>query len=246
MTRTLILIYGVVSYLFFFVTFCYAIGFVEELGVPKAINDGTPEAVGRSAVINVLLLSLFAIQHTIMARPAFKRWWCGFVPRAAERSTFVLLATAALALMMWQWRPMPEVVWDVKTPILRTLLLGVSLGGWLQVLYATFVIDHFDLFGLRQVWFHYRGLEYHHPPFSERSIYRLVRHPLMLGFIIAFWAAPTMTQGRLLFAVVTTAYILVAIRIEERDLLVLLGEPSRNYRRRTPALIPLGRRTPAS
>lgn len=238
MARGLILVYGVVSYAFFFVTFCYAIGFVENLVVPKGINDGTVESPVRSAIINVLLLGLFAVQHTIMARPAFKTWWCRAVPRPMERATFVLVATAILALMMWQWRPLPEVVWQVQMPLLRSIMLGISLGGWLLVLYATFVIDHFDLFGLRQVWLHYRGIEYHHPPFAERSVYRIVRHPLMLGFIVAFWALPTMTQGGLLFAVVTTAYILVAVKIEERDLVALLGEPYSDYRRRTPALIP--------
>lgn len=245
MSRALILVYGVVSYLFFFVTFCYAIGFVEGLAVPKAINDGAPGAVGAAVLINVLLLGLFALQHTIMARPAFKTWWCRFVPRAVERSTFVLLATAILAMMMWQWRPLPTVVWEVHDPIGRGLLLGLSLGGWLLVLYATFVIDHFDLFGLRQVWLHFRGVSYHHPPFSERSVYRFVRHPLMVGFIVAFWAAPTMTEGRLLFAAVTTAYILVAIRIEERDLVAIIGEPYLEYRRRTPALIPIPSRSRA-
>jgi len=238
MVRALILVYGVISYAFFFVTFCYAIGFVDGLVVPKNINDGiTGELVG-SSIVNVVLLSLFAVQHTIMARPAFKTWWCRFVPRPMERSTFVLLATALLALMMWQWRPLPKVVWEAPAPVLSSILLGVSLYGWLLVLYATFVIDHFDLFGLRQVWLHFRGAEYHHPPFAERSVYKLIRHPLMLGFIIAFWAAPTMTQGRLLFAIVTTAYILVGVKIEERDLVAIIGEPYKDYRRRTPGLIP--------
>jgi protein-S-isoprenylcysteine O-methyltransferase Ste14 len=205
MARGLILVYGVISYVFFFATFCYAIGFVENLIVPKGINDGTAEAAFRSSIINVLLLGLFGVQHTIMARPAFKTWWCRVVPRPMERSTFVLVASAILALMMWQWRPLPEVVWDVQMPALRSILLGLSLGGWLLVLYATFVIDHFDLFGLRQVWLHVRGVEYHHPPFAERSVYKIIRHPLMLGFIVAFWAPPTMTQGSLLFAIVTTA-----------------------------------------
>jgi protein-S-isoprenylcysteine O-methyltransferase Ste14 len=242
MSRALILVYGIVSYLFFLVTFCYAIGFVEGVVVPKGIDDAFSGTSGPSALVNVVLLGLFAVQHTIMARPAFKRWWCGIIPRPAERSTFVLLASAILVLMMWQWRPLPAVVWDVQTLKARSLLLGVSLAGWLLVLYATFVIDHFDLFGLKQVWTHFRGIEYHHPPFSERSVYRFVRHPLMAGFIVAFWAAPTMTQGRLLFAAVTTAYILVAIRIEESDLVAMLGQPYMDYRRRTPALIPIPRR----
>lgn len=237
-----ILVYGAVAYLFFFLTFCYAIGFVENAVVPKGINDGAVEATATSMVANVLLLSLFALQHSIMARPSFKAWWCKRIPPAAERSTFVLLASAILALIIWQWRAMPQVVWEVSVPAVRSFLHAVSLGGWLLVLYATFVIDHFDLFGLRQVWLHYRGVAYQHPPFMERSIYRFIRHPIMAGFIVAFWAAPTMTQGRLLFAVVTTAYILVAIQIEERDLIGFLGDSYRDYRRRTPALIPIGRR----
>jgi protein-S-isoprenylcysteine O-methyltransferase Ste14 len=233
------LLYGVVSYLFFFVTFCYAIGFVEGRVVPKGIDDGAVVPTQRAVLVNVLLLGLFGVQHSIMARPRFKDWWCKFVPRPIERSTFVLLATAILALMMWQWRPLPNVVWHVSTPALRGLIYAISLGGWLLVLYATFVIDHFDLFGLRQVWLYYRGIEYRHPAFMERSVYKIVRHPLMAGFIVAFWTAPTMTQGRLLFAIVTTAYILVAIQIEERDLATILGDAYRDYRRRTPMLIPI-------
>lgn len=234
----LTLIYGAVCYALFLVVFCYAMGFVEGVVVPKGIDDGLVVDTPRAILVNALLLAMFAIQHTIMARPAFKTWWCRTVPRPIERSTFVLVASALLALMMWQWRPMPGLVWHVDTPWLRGALWGVSIGGWALVLYATFVIDHFDLFGLRQVWLHFRGVEYHHPPFAERSIYKLVRHPLMLGFVIAFWAAPSMSAGRLLFAVVTTAYIFVAVRIEERDLARLLGEPYRDYCKRTPRLIP--------
>ncbi len=246
MPRTAALIYGVVAYLFFLVTFCYAIGFVENMVVPKGIDDGAVVSAQRAILVNVVLLGLFGIQHSVMARPQFKEWWCRFVPRPIERSTFVLFATAILALLMWQWRPMPTIVWEVQTPALRGVLYGMSFGGWILVLYATFVIDHFDLFGLRQVWFYYRWIEYRPPPFMERSVYRVVRHPLMVGFIVAFWSAPTMTQGHLLFAIVTTAYILVAIQIEERDLVALLGEAYRDYRRRTPMLIPIGRARRAS
>jgi methanethiol S-methyltransferase len=243
MTRYLILFYGVLCYLFFFVTFCYLIGFVENIGVPKGIDDGSVTA-GRLPwwLVDILLLSLFAVQHTIMARPAFKDWWTRYIPKPIERSTFVLFATATLVLLAWLWRPSTVIVWDVQNPLLRNLILGLSLAGWLLVLYATFVIDHFDLFGLRQVWDHFRGRDYCHPGFAERSVYRVVRHPLMAGFIVAFWAAPTMTQGRLLFAAIATAYILIAIRIEERDLVRLLGDAYVDYRRRTPALIPFPRR----
>jgi protein-S-isoprenylcysteine O-methyltransferase Ste14 len=238
----------VVCYLFFFVTFCYLIGFVEDMVVPKGINSGVSEPEGMPWwLVDVLLLSLFAIQHTIMARPAFKEWLTRYIPNAIERSTFVLLATATLALTAWLWRPSTVIVWNVQNALLRNLIIAISLAGWLLVLYATFVIDHFDLFGLRQVWDHFRGREYRHPGFAERSVYRIIRHPLMAGFIVAFWAAPTMTQGRLLFAAVATAYILVAIRIEERDLVRLLGDTYADYRRRTPALIPFsrGRRKPS-
>ena len=241
MARTLTLAYGLVVYLFFFVTFCYAIGFVGNFVVPKGIDQGAADASTNAVLINVALLSLFALQHTIMARPRFKQWWCRIVPTPVERSTFVLLASAILALLMWQWRPMPGVIWELSGSA-RGVVLGVSLSGWLLVLYATFVIDHFDLFGLRQVWLHWRGTEYKHPPYMERSVYRFIRHPIMAGFIVAFWAAPTMSQGRLLFAVVTTAYILVAIRIEERDLVGFLGDVYRDYQRRTPMLIPFPRR----
>lgn len=232
------LVYGVLVYVFFFITFCYSIGFVEGIGVPKGINDGAVASFGVALITNVALLGLFGLQHSAMARPQFKEWWCTFVPRPAERSTFVLLATAILALLMWQWRPMPGVIWDFKIAVVRTLLYTISLGGWLLVLYATFVIDHFDLFGLRQTWLSFKNIEYKHPQFMARSVYRVIRHPIMAGFIIAFWAAPTMTVGRLLFAAVSTAYILVAIQLEERDLNRMLGDDYREYRRHTPMLVP--------
>ena len=173
-----------------------------------------------------------------MARPRFKTWWTRFVSPPIERSTFVLLASLLLALMMWQWRPLPSIVWDIEQPTVRAVLAGVPFVGWLLVLYSTFLIDHFDLFGLRQVFLYLRGRTYAHPPFVERSIYKLIRHPLMLGFIVAFWATPTMTKGHLLFAIVTTGYILVGISLEERDLLGILGEDYRRYRMRMPMLVP--------
>jgi len=239
MSRVLTLFYGVVAYAFFFLTFCYAIGFVENRVVLKGIDDGPIGPTQTAILVDVILLGLFGIQHSIMARPAFKNVFCRIVPRPAERSTFVLLATAILALLMWQWRPLPAPVWTVHAEPLRWLLYAISLGGWLLVLYATFVIDHFDLFGLRQVWLHYRGVEYHHPPFMVKGIYHWIRHPIMAGFIVAFWAAPTMSQGRLLFAVVSTAYILVAIQLEERDLAAILGKDYLDYRRKTPMLVPI-------
>jgi protein-S-isoprenylcysteine O-methyltransferase Ste14 len=238
MGRIVTFLYGLAAYGVFFGTFVYAIGFVENVVVPKSVDSGLDVPGGQAIVVNILLLGLFGLQHSVMARPRFKRWWTRFVPPAVERSTFVLLASLLLALMMWQWRPMPSIVWHIAPAVVRAVLIGLSFAGWALVLYGTFVIDHFDLFGLRQVFLHLRGIEYTHPPFVERSVYKFIRHPLMLGFIIAFWAAPTMTQGRLLFAAVATGYILVGIRLEERDLLAILGEDYRLYRMRTPMLLP--------
>jgi len=239
MQRTVIFIYGLVCYLFFFATFYYAIGFVTGLVVPKAINDGTPGPAWQAVLINVAFLSLFAIQHTIMARPGFKRWWTQIIPPPMERSTFVLVATAILAAMMYFWRPIPDVIWNVEQPVVRGLLTAISLLGFAIVLYASFLIDHFDLFGLRQVILHLRGREYTQRPFMERSLYRIVRHPLMLGFLIAFWVTPTMTLGHLLFAGVTTGYILFGTWIEERDLVKQHGEAYLSYRRRVRGLVPI-------
>ena len=238
MNRTVAFVYGLAAYAVFLVTFLYAIGFVENVVVPKSVDSGLDGPGGQALVVNILLLGLFGLQHSVMARPQFKRWWTRSVPPAVERSTFVLLASLLLGLMMWQWRPMSSIVWHMGQSVGRAALIALSYGGWLLVLYGTFIIDHFDLFGLRQVFLHLRGIPYTQPPFVERSVYKLIRHPLMLGFIIAFWAAPTMTQGRLLFAVVATAYILVGIRLEERDLLAMLGEDYRLYRMRTPMLLP--------
>jgi protein-S-isoprenylcysteine O-methyltransferase Ste14 len=238
MTRTLFLVYGLLAYLLFFVAFVYAIGFVAGVGVPKGVNDGTIVLVSRAILIDLLLLSLFAVQHNVMARPRFKEWWTRFVPRPIERATFVAASSLLLLLLYWQWRPLPEIVWQVDNIVGRGVLWALYFLGWAIVLYSSFVIDHFELFGLKQVWLHLRGQESATAPFSERSLYRWVRHPLMFGFILAFWSAPTMTLGRLLFAVVTTVWILIAIQIEERDLESFLGAPYRHYRQRTPMLLP--------
>jgi protein-S-isoprenylcysteine O-methyltransferase Ste14 len=238
MGRAAALLYGVAAYALFLVAFLYAIGFLAGFGVPKAINDGPAGPAGTAVLVNVLLLGLFAVQHTIMARPAFKDWWTKFVPRPIERSTFVLAASGCLLLLFWLWRPLPGVVWRVDNVAGRLLLVALSMAGWGLVLYSSFLIDHFDLFGLRQVVLHARRMEYHHHPFVERSLYRFIRHPLMAGFIIAFWATPDMTAGHLLFAGVSTAYILFGITIEERDLGKFLGDDYAAYRRRTPMLIP--------
>jgi len=243
MSRIACFVYGVFAYLLFLVSFLYAVGFVESWIVPKAINDGAPGPVGQAVLIDALLLGAFAVQHTIMARPGFKRWFTKIVPVAIERSTFVLAASALLCLMFWQWRPLPELVWHVEQPTIRALLVGLSVVGWGIVLYGTFIIDHFDLFGLRQVYCHLRGIPYRHSPFVERSLYRVIRHPLMAGFIIAFWATPDMTHGHLLFAVMTTGYVLFGIRLEEHDLAAHSGDDYARYRARTSMLLPLpGRR----
>jgi len=184
------------------------------------------------------LLGLFAVQHAVMARPAFKVWWTRIVPEAAERSTFVLATCVVLGLMVWQWRPIEGTIWLIEQPIASGILRALSFLGWGLVLFSSFLIDHFDLFGLRQVWLYFRGKEYTQHPFVERSLYHIVRHPLMLGFLIAFWATPNMTGGHLVFALLTTGYILIGTRIEERDLVKILGDDYIEYRARTPGLIP--------
>lgn len=243
MERVLVLLFGIVCYVIFLGAFLYQIGFVGNLLVSKAIDDGVVIAPLHAAGIDVVLLSLFAIQHTIMARIAFKQWWMTIIPQPIERSVYVLLSSLLLLLMNWQWRPMPEVVWHVENPIGRLLLYAISFAGWGLVLYATFLINHFDLFGLRQVWLHYRGRDYSPVRFKETMLYRWVRHPLMLGFIVAFWATPDMTQGHLLFAIVTTAYILVAIQIEERTLTAIHGDEYQRYQARVSMIVPMPPKT---
>ena len=230
--------YGLAAYLVFFFTFLYAIGFVTGLGVPKTIDTGTIVPLGEALVVNVLLMSLFAVQHSVMARRQFKEWWTQFVPATVERSTYVLLASCALILLFWQWRPIPTVVWEVADPKLAMTIIGVSLVGWLLVLASTFMINHFELFGVHQVVNNLSGRPVVAPHFKTPALYKLVRHPIYLGFIIAFWAAPVMTVGHLLFAAVTTAYIFVGIALEERDLVKLFGDEYIRYRQRVSTLIP--------
>lgn len=238
MNRILTISYGAVSYLIFLAAFLYAIGFVGNILVPRSVDAGVTAPIGEAVVINVLLLGLFAVQHSVMARPAFKRWWTRFVPQTIERSTYVLLASLLLFLLYWQWRTISAVVWDVTWLPGRVGLWVLFWVGWATVLAATFMINHFDLFGLRQVYLSWRGKSYTDIGFRVSLLYRVVRHPLMLSFIIAFWATPKMTMGHLLFAVATTGYILIALQLEERDLTAALGDRYREYCRRVPMLIP--------
>lgn len=242
MGRVLAFVYGVVSYLVFFVTFLYAIGFVGNWLVPKSIDSGNPAPFGQALLINLLLLGLFALQHSLMARPGFKRWWTQFVPKPIERSTYVLLASLALIILFWQWRPMPDTLWNTGNSIARYALWALFLVGWLTVLVGTSLINHFDLFGLRQVYLYQQGREYTEVGFRTPFLYKVVRHPIMLGFIIAFWATPSMSFGHFLFAVGTTAFILIAIQLEERDIVSVHGATYEDYRRRVFAFLPIPKR----
>jgi protein-S-isoprenylcysteine O-methyltransferase Ste14 len=235
--------YGVVAYAIGVGSLVYFVGFLANAVVPKGIDSGTVYPTDMAIIMNTVLLLLLPAQHSIMARPAFKKWWTRFVPVAIERSTFVLVTGLLVWLLFWQWRPLPVLVWNVELPAVRGILTAIYLSAWGVVFGSSFLIDHFDLFGLRQVYFSLIGQDYRPPVFVERLFYKWVRHPLMAGFIVTFWAAPTMSQGRLLFAVVMTAYIFVGITLEERDLLAHHGEDYAAYRRRTPKLLPLKRRT---
>ena len=238
MGKFIAFLYGLAAYLIFFVTFLYAIGFVEGLLVPKSIDTGPAAPLLEALIVDLLLLSVFAIQHSVMARRQFKQWWTQYVPQSVERSTYVLFSSLAPILLFWQWRPIPAVVWQIANPAVANAVIGLSLVGWLIVLTSTFLINHFELFGLHQVANNLAGRPMPPPTFKTPMLYKLVRHPIYLGFIIAFWAAPTMTVGHLLFAAVTTAYIFVGIFLEEHDMIELFGDEYRRYRERVSMLVP--------
>jgi methanethiol S-methyltransferase len=242
MERMAIFVFGAVAYLVFFGTFLYAIGFTAGMAVPKGIDDGTTVPGIEALIVNLLLLSVFAVQHSVMARKPFKRWWTQFVPHTVERSVYVLLASLALILLFWQWRPMPATVWQVADPAAAAALIALSFAGWLLVLTSSFLINHFELFGLHQVVINLTGRHTPEPRFRTPVLYKLVRHPIYLGFIIAFWATPVMTVGHLLFAAVTTAYVFVGIFLEERDLVAQFGEQYERYRAQVGMLIPFRRK----
>jgi methanethiol S-methyltransferase len=245
MKKLISLLYGVVCYLAFIGTILYAIGFAGNLFVPKTIDSQPQVALPTAIFINTSLLLLFAVQHSVMARPAFKSWWTTIVPEHLERSTYVLLASLCLMLLMWQWQPIGGVVWSVENAAAKNILLVLYIIGWAIVFASTFLIDHFDLFGLRQVWLYAIGWRYTQLPFRTPVFYRMVRHPLYFGFLVAFWSTPLMTVAHLLFAVLTTGYIFTAIRFEERDLMEGFGEKYGSYRKFVPMIVPFTKRRPS-
>jgi methanethiol S-methyltransferase len=241
-SRLTTLSYGAFCYAVFFATFLYAIGFIGNVLVPKSMDSGRMGSLPEALAVDMALLALFAIQHSVMARPWFKRAWTAIVPQAAERSTYVLFSSLCLALLFWQWRPIGGVIWQAGGAASRVIILCLYATGWIVVLVATFLTSHFDLFGLRQTWLRFQNRAYVPLAFESRGLYRLVRHPLYVGWLLVFWSAPTMTAAHLIFSVATTAYILVAIQFEERDLVAVHGEKYTRYQRAVPMLTPWFRR----
>ena len=241
MSGILSLLYGTVAYVIFLGAFLYAIGFVGNIGVPKSIDSGEAGPLVPSLLINAVLLGIFAVQHTGMARKGFKQWWTQIIPSSIERSTYTLLSSLALILLYWQWRPMPEVIWSVESAAGQSVVLGLFAVGWLTVLLSTFMIHHFDLFGLRQVWLRFQDQPYRDLGFRTPGFYKYMRHPIQVGFLIAFWATPTMTVGHLVFALATTGYIIIAVKMyEEKDLLREHGERYRTYMNQVGGFVPKG------
>jgi methanethiol S-methyltransferase len=236
--RLIAFLYGLIAYAVFLTSFLYAVGFVSGLVVPKTIDSGAPVSFGVALLVDLVLLSIFALQHSIMARQGFKRWWTRIVPEAVERSTYVLFASLSLALLCWQWEPMPAIVWQIGNPLIATAVIVLSFVGWFIVLTSTFLINHFELFGLQQVTNNLAERPMAPVRFRTPLYYKFVRHPIYLGFIIAFWAAPVMSIGHLLFAAATTAYIFIGIALEERDLVTIFGDQYRHYRKEVAMLIP--------
>ena len=235
-------IYGIACYIIFFGTFVYVVGFTGNFLVPKNINSGTPTSLTSALIINIALLSLFAVQHSIMARPGFKRCWTRVIPKVVERSTYVFFSSVALIVLVWQWRPMLGIVWQIESTIAQSIIYGVFALGWLIVFASSCMIDHFELFGLKQIFYHVRKKQLKEHNFKKPALYRLVRHPIMLGFLIAFWATPTMTVGHLVFATTMTVYIVIGICFEERDLLCHFGEDYSKYQKEVSMLLPFPKR----
>lgn len=238
MKRIAAFVYGTLCYLLFLATFLYSVAFLGNFGLDQTIDGASTVPFGQALLVNTLLLGLFAVQHSVMARPSFKQWWTRFITKPVERSTYVLFSSLALLLLFYAWQPMGGTVWEVRDPIARGTIYSLFAGGWLLILVATFLINHFDLFGMRQVWLYLKGHPYTPLKFAVPSLYRYVRHPLYVGWLLVFWATPMMTAAHLVFSIATTTYILVAIQFEERDLVKVYGSAYDEYRKQVPMLVP--------